>query len=117
MALPPEDESPTEAVSGRPTLHLVEASQSRERRCADCGKVTASWKPVRRKGAAVIVCAECAVKPPPSGDACPDCGAPLARGDAFCGKCGTKIEYACPQCGAVLESEDAFCGRCGARVL
>ncbi len=117
MALPPEGEAPVEAPRGRPTLHLVEASQIRERKCADCGKVTASWKPVRRKGSAVIVCSECAAKPPLSEDACPGCGAALAPGDSFCGKCGTRIEYACPQCGTVLETEDAFCGKCGARVV
>lgn len=117
MALPPEGEAPSdEAPVPRPVLRLIEASEARERKCADCGKVTASWKPVRRKGTALILCAECASKPPPAEDACPGCGAPLGPQDTFCGKCGTKVEYACPNCGTPLEAEDTFCGKCGTRV-
>lgn len=120
MSLPPEDETPEEAETAppasRPELHLVEASDGRERTCAQCGKKTTSWKPARRKGASVILCAECAAKPAPEEGGCPSCGAPLGPRDTFCGKCGTRIEYACPQCGAVLEPDDAFCGKCGARL-
>lgn len=122
MALPPEgpapseNEAPPEVPLARPELRLIEASEARERTCADCGKRTATWKPVRRKGAPVILCRECAAKPPPSEGGCPQCGAPIATGDAFCGRCGTRIEYACPNCGAVLEPADGFCGKCGTRV-
>ncbi len=119
MAVPPEDEAPAEEIPPAPTrpeVRLVEASEALERTCADCGTKTAAWKPVRRKGMPVILCADCAAKPPPEEGGCPTCGAPLGPHDAFCGKCGTRIEYACPQCGAVLEPEDAFCGKCGARV-
>ena len=118
MALPPEDETPQDVapLTPRPELRVVEASESRERTCAECGKRTTAWKPVRRKGTSVILCAECAAKPPPAADACPSCGAALGPNDAFCGKCGARFEYACPQCGEVLGSEDAFCGKCGARV-
>lgn len=116
MALPPEDEAPSEeAAPGRPELRLIEASEVRERRCTDCGKTTTTWKPVRRKGTPVILCADCAAKPQPEDAFCPKCGARLGPGDSFCGRCGTRIEYACPQCGATLEPEDAFCGKCGTR--
>ncbi len=118
MPLASEDEPPAEpAPAVRPELRLIEASEVRERRCADCGKTTATWKPVRRKGTPVILCAECAAKPPPPEGGCPQCSAPLGPQDAFCGRCGCRIEYACPQCGEVLAPEDAFCGRCGAQVL
>ncbi len=122
MALRPDDAAmppppPTADVPpARSELHLIEASEARERTCADCGKRTAAWKPVRRKGTPVILCAECAVKPPPAEGGCPQCGAPLGSGDAFCGRCGTRIEYACPKCGSAVEAEDGFCGKCGARV-
>lgn len=117
MALPPEGEPPAAGEpSLRPTLRLVEASEARERRCADCGKVTSSWKPVRRKGVPVILCLECAAKPPPPEDGCPQCGAPLAPHDTFCGRCGSRIEYECPQCGERLDPEDTFCGKCGTRL-
>lgn len=109
---PAEDAPP----ANRPELRLVEASESRERTCAECGKKTDTWKPGRRRGASVILCADCAAKPPPEEGGCPQCGAALGPYDTFCGKCGTRIEYACPQCGAVLEADDAFCGKCGARI-
>ncbi len=122
MALPPENAPPPsnppppEAPPSRPELRLIEASEAKERTCADCGKRTATWKPVRRQGTPVILCPECAAKPPPPEGGCPQCGAPLAPDDAFCGKCGTRIEYACPKCGAVLDPGDGFCGRCGTQV-
>ncbi len=119
MAVPPPEETPSDEATPaavRPELRVVEASEARERTCAECGKKTAAWKPARRKGTSVILCAECAAKPPAEEGACPQCGARLGPGDTFCGKCGTKIEYACPTCGAVLEPQDAFCGKCGARL-
>lgn len=65
----------------------------------------------------MILCLECAAKPPPSEEpVCPSCGAPLRQGDRFCGKCGEQIEYACPACGEVLDVEDVFCGKCGTRL-
>ena len=123
MAVPPEDESPSNGGPGeepppanRPELRLVEASEARERTCAECGKRTTAWKPVRRKGSSVVLCAECAAKPPVEAGGCPTCGAALGPNDAFCGKCGARIEYACPRCGTALEADDAFCGKCGAQV-
>ncbi len=118
MAVPPEGEDPLEMAlpPSRPDVRVVEASEARERTCGECGKKTASWKPVRRKGTSVILCAECAAKPPPEEGGCPNCGAPLGPHDAFCGKCGTRIEYACPHCGTILDAEDTFCGKCGTRI-
>lgn len=120
MALPPEDEgAPPEGSAPRSDVQIIEARDVRERRCADCGKTTDRWKPVRRKGTTVLLCAECAAKPLPAEDAetCPKCGARLEIGDTFCGRCGQRIEYACPGCSAVLEATDTFCGKCGHRVL
>ncbi len=119
MAQPPGDVAPPDdaPLPSKPELRLIEARDARERTCADCGKKTDAWKPVRRKGTSVILCKECAAKPPPAEESgCPSCGAPLGPHDAFCGKCGTRVEYACPTCGAVLEPEDSFCGKCGARL-
>lgn len=117
MALPPEGETPeTESPPDRPGLRLIEARDASERRCMDCGKRTSSWKPVRRKGVPVILCLDCAAKPPPPEDGCPECGAPLTPHDTFCGRCGTKIEYECPQCGGALDAEDTFCGKCGTKL-
>lgn len=118
MAVPPDDEAPPEEPlsEARPELRLIEASEANERTCAQCGRKTGTWKPVRRKGTSVILCAECAAKPPPEEGGCPNCGASLGAHDTFCGKCGTRIEYACPQCGAVLEADDEFCGKCGAKL-
>lgn len=117
MATPPDREpTTTDAPPFRPELRLIEASETRERRCADCGKTTSTWEPVRRKGVLILLCAECAAKPPPPEDGCPQCGAPLGSHDAFCGRCGFKIEYECPQCSEPLDPVDTFCGRCGTRI-
>lgn len=118
MARPSDDaEVPPEGLQERPELSIVEAGASRERTCAECGRRTSTWKPVRRKGTSVILCPDCARKPAPSEEGtCPSCGTPLRDGDRFCGRCGLKIEYLCPTCGAILDAEDAFCGKCGTRL-
>jgi len=117
-ATPPEEpDSRGGTPEAWPELRLMEASLSGDRKCADCGKRTSQWRPVRRNGLPVILCLECAAKNvPPEAEACPECGAPLRHGDSFCGKCGARIEYACPQCGSTLESDDVFCGKCGTRL-
>ena len=52
-----------------------------------------------------------------SGVPCPSCGAALAADDAFCRKCGARVEAsACASCGTPLLPDDAFCRKCGARV-
>jgi ribosomal protein L40E len=51
------------------------------------------------------------------GPACPSCGAALRSDDAFCRKCGTRLEpAACASCGANLSPDDAFCRKCGTPV-
>ncbi|HEY5606050.1 MAG TPA: zinc ribbon domain-containing protein [Thermoplasmata archaeon] len=120
MSGPPREPPPAaEPQPPRSDLIIVEAGQSRERRCADCGRRTAEWKPVRRQGASIILCPDCAAKPVRSddgGSACPSCGADLGPADQFCGRCGVRIEYACPTCSADVEAEDAFCVKCGTRL-
>ncbi len=50
---------------------------------------------------------------------CPNCGAPLATGVAFCGNCGTKVgtadENRCSRCGTILQPNAKFCPVCGKR--
>lgn len=53
----------------------------------------------------------------PSNVACSQCGAVLAADDAFCGKCGARLEAStCGECGATLLPDDAFCRKCGTQV-
>ena len=61
---------------------------------------------------------------------CPNCGAEVAKGAAFCTACGTAIPQAevqaapvqeeatktCPNCGTVLKAGDAFCINCGTKI-
>jgi hypothetical protein len=49
---------------------------------------------------------------------CPDCEAHVEEDDAFCRKCGGKLEFAlaCPGCGKELDEGDAFCRKCGTKV-
>ena len=49
---------------------------------------------------------------------CTSCGAELDADDAFCHKCGTKVERErrCSSCGTIAKSTDAFCRKCGSRV-
>lgn len=61
------------------------------------------------------------VEPQPSGDTlCPACGASVAAGKKFCGKCGAKIvskpKILCPSCGSEVEEGKKFCGNCGAQI-
>lgn len=46
---------------------------------------------------------------------CPECGALIVEGDAYCGKCGQRLVtvFRCPQCEAEVEEEDNFCRKCG----
>ena len=41
---------------------------------------------------------------------------PLSEGEKFCHFCGAKQENLCPQCGAVVEKGIAFCPACGAKM-
>ena len=120
VATPPEGEPAGPPPSAeRPDVFIVEAGASRERRCAECGKRTATWKAVRRRGMTVILCSDCAAKSAThgvDGNACPSCDAPLGPVDRFCGKCGAPIEYACPGCAGTLDADDVFCGKCGLRL-
>ena len=53
---------------------------------------------------------------------CPTCAAPVAEGDAFCRRCGARLEAEvtasgfCPQCGTAVAADDRFCRRCGAKL-
>ncbi len=110
---------PNGSASDRPTLRLSEASEARDRRCADCGKMTSSWKPVRRRGTAILLCSDCAAKPavePAETGGCPNCGVAFSEDDTFCGRCGSRVSFTCPACGQAAGAADAFCGKCGARL-
>lgn len=56
--------------------------------------------------------------------ACPQCGAKIAKGSAFCGECGYKLpeQAAAPQtsfctnCGATVAVGATFCSSCGTKV-
>ena len=49
---------------------------------------------------------------------CPSCGKECQDNDAFCAKCGTKLEteIKCSNCGKVLVADDNFCPACGTKV-
>ncbi|MGN8733872.1 zinc-ribbon domain-containing protein [Fusicatenibacter saccharivorans] len=56
---------------------------------------------------------------------CPNCGAEVSSGSAFCNVCGTKIEHKvpkastgriCPVCGASVPESAAFCTSCGTKI-
>ncbi|MFH0816301.1 MAG: zinc ribbon domain-containing protein [Methanobacteriota archaeon] len=49
---------------------------------------------------------------------CPDCNGQVTQDDAFCRKCGAKLQFQllCPGCGIELEKGDAFCRKCGAKL-
>lgn len=58
-------------------------------------------------------------------DGCPQCGAKIAKGSAFCGECGCKLPeqadavsqtHVCATCGAALAAGAAFCSSCGTKV-
>lgn len=53
---------------------------------------------------------------------CPQCGAEVTNGAAFCNSCGAKLndgleksegEKRCPQCGMNVDESDLFCNSCG----
>lgn len=47
---------------------------------------------------------------------CKKCGAPVAEGNSFCGKCGARVDgkLVCTACGKLNDEEHAFCVYCGA---
>lgn len=57
---------------------------------------------------------------------CPNCGAKIRPGMAFCSSCGTRLpqpepakpaaQSFCPNCGSPLTGDTAFCPNCGFRV-
>src|SRR2546426_2709382 len=118
VGVPPPTE-PSPPSSARPDLFIVEAGEPRDRTCAECGKRMARWKPGRRRGAAVILCEDCAAKPAAGAGreaTCPSCGVALRPGDGFCGKCGLRLEHVCAACGNAMGPEGLFCAKGGARV-
>ncbi len=53
---------------------------------------------------------------PSSGNACPNCHAPVAPGAAFCPNCGRPLsEHKCPRCGADTRGA-SFCPNCGMKI-
>lgn len=55
--------------------------------------------------------------PPISGE-CGQCGAALDADDAFCHKCGARVDFEreCAGCGTVAKAEDSFCRKCGSKL-
>lgn len=59
---------------------------------------------------------------------CPNCGAEVTSGSAFCNSCGSKMPQEqkeepvpegmrrCPGCNAVVSKENAFCNQCGMKL-
>lgn len=58
---------------------------------------------------------------------CPNCGADVARGSAFCNSCGIAIAQSepatapadgriCPSCGAAVPEGNLFCNNCGTKL-
>ncbi len=54
----------------------------------------------------------------PRGNICTKCGEQIEKGDAFCGKCGTRVilERTCENCGTRARPSDKFCRKCGGKV-
>ncbi|MEG1773112.1 MAG: SPFH domain-containing protein [Clostridia bacterium] len=51
------------------------------------------------------------------GGLCPECGAALSSGAAFCSRCGAKVnsEKFCIKCGEKLSADALFCAKCGTK--
>lgn len=58
---------------------------------------------------------------------CPNCGADVAHGSAFCNSCGQALAQnepaiapadgkVCPSCGAVVADGNLFCNNCGTKI-
>jgi hypothetical protein len=45
---------------------------------------------------------------------CPNCGAPIAPGQRFCGGCGAQLSTSCPYCRIGVSPGTRFCPNCGA---
>ena len=60
-------------------------------------------------------------------DTCPQCGAKISKGMAFCSGCGHKLiadeepaaekTVSCSNCGAQISADSAFCTSCGQKIV
>ena len=74
--------------------------------CPQCGKPAGTGK----------FCNHCGA--PLGMNKCPNCGASVALGLAFCGECGSPVsgKKVCPGCGQENEAGMSFCGYCGTKL-
>lgn len=87
--------------------------------CPECGipHHAACWE--ENKGCTTFGCKEQHYEEQHTNptDVCPNCGAPLGDGQAFCPKCGTpknaSKKNVCGKCGAELQDGQEFCPKCG----
>lgn len=120
-------------------------AQPNETFCGNCGKsLKPAPAPTQQAGAALPVTQPAGGVPLTAPmRSCPQCGATLPAGDAFCGVCGKPVTgqapapprmeppvtvpmgaaaspvasgRACPRCSAAVASNDRFCLNCGAEV-
>ena len=47
---------------------------------------------------------------------CPTCGDIRESNEAFCTKCGTKLDNKCAKCGRINNPSDKFCKGCGEKL-
>ena len=119
----PEKPPEVQVPPPKPELQIIDFSRKRiNPYCIVCGMEKDRYLEVETNGVIEYTCKSCYAKShlvpvSPTAISCGSCGAPMAVGDNFCGKCGVPAILRCVACNNEVDEEDRFCAKYGAKLF